>query len=111
MNTRAALSEPDIAAQLLAMGRAARAAQRPLALAPAEQKRAALAAAAAAIRADSAAILSANARDVASARAAGQPESFIDRLTLSAARIEAMADSVRLVADLPDPVGAVTVRV
>ncbi len=53
-------------------------------------------------------ILAANAGDVASARATGQAPAFVDRLTLTDARIEAMARGVRQVAELPDPVGAIS---
>src|SRR6185437_14709918 len=50
----------------------------------------------------------ANAEDVANA--AGQSSAFIDRLTLTPARIEAMAVGVEQVADLPDPVGETITR-
>ena len=90
------------------MGRRARAAARLLALAGAERKAQALHAAAAAIRADGPAILAANAADLAAAKAAGISGSFIDRLTLTPARITAMADSVAMIAGLADPVGEVT---
>ena len=108
MNSRANISEADLLAQLLAMGAAARQAQRPLALAGSDQKRRALECAAQALLADCAGILAANSRDVESARAAGQPNAFIDRLLLTEARVAAMAEGVDLVARLPDPVGAVT---
>jgi glutamate-5-semialdehyde dehydrogenase len=52
-------------------------------------------------------ILAANGRDVAAARADGMAESLIDRLTVDADRVTAMADGVRDVAALPDPVGEV----
>ncbi|MGW1678047.1 glutamate-5-semialdehyde dehydrogenase [Saccharopolyspora sp. NPDC002376] len=52
-------------------------------------------------------ILAANERDVANGRESGMPEGLIDRLSLSAERIEAMADGLRTVAGLPDPVGEV----
>ena len=52
-----------------------------------------------------AAILAANAEDVAAARAKGTPEPLIDRLSLSQSRIEGMAKGIREVAALPDPVG------
>ncbi|WP_265562589.1 glutamate-5-semialdehyde dehydrogenase [Sphingomicrobium arenosum] len=51
------------------------------------------------------AILRANARDVENARAAGKNAAFIDRLALDKDRIEAMADGMRTVAQLDDPVG------
>jgi glutamate-5-semialdehyde dehydrogenase len=87
---------------------AARAAARGLAIAPTEQKNRALAAIEQAIRAGSAAILAANAEDVAEVRATGATAAFIDRLTLTSSRIEAMADGVRVIHDIADPVGAVT---
>ena len=98
----------SLSATLAGIGRAARAAARVLALAPAEQKNRALAAMAAAVRADVTAILAANAEDVAEARKAGTTAAFIDRLTLNAARIEGMAAGIEAVAGLADPVGAVT---
>jgi glutamate-5-semialdehyde dehydrogenase len=52
-------------------------------------------------------ILAANARDVAAARDAGTAEGLVDRLSLSEARVAAMADGLRHVATLPDPVGEV----
>ncbi|MFG1346036.1 glutamate-5-semialdehyde dehydrogenase [Xanthobacter autotrophicus DSM 431] len=92
------------------MGRRARAASRVLALAAPEAKTQALNAAAAAIRAAAGEILAANAEDVAKAKADGMAGSFLDRLTLTPARIEAMAEGVEQVALLPDPVGKVTER-
>ena len=52
-------------------------------------------------------ILAANALDVAAAREAGQSESIVDRLALDPARVAAMAQGVRDVAALADPVGEV----
>jgi glutamate-5-semialdehyde dehydrogenase len=52
-------------------------------------------------------IVSANAVDVANARAGGLSEAMIDRLTLTPARVTAMADGLRQLAALPDPVGDV----
>jgi glutamate-5-semialdehyde dehydrogenase len=52
-------------------------------------------------------IVAANAVDVNNARAAGQTEAMIDRLTLTPSRIEGMADSLRQLAALPDPIGDV----
>lgn len=100
-------SETDVAGVMLALGRAARAAQRSVMLAPTDQRDAALRNAAAALRADAAGILVANAEDVADARVKGQPAAFIDRLVLNPSRIEAMAAGVEEVATLPDPVGKV----
>ena len=52
-------------------------------------------------------ILAANADDVAGGREPGSPEAMIDRLTLTEARVAAMADGLREIAALPDPVGEV----
>lgn len=82
----------------------ARAAARILAIAPESQRNEALRAAAESLRRHSADILVANARDVASSKASA---AFIDRLTLTPARIEAMAKGLESIALLPDPVGRV----
>jgi glutamate-5-semialdehyde dehydrogenase len=103
----APMERSKLAADLRAMGQAARAAARVLARAKAEVKTAALHAMAAAIRANAADILAANAADYAEARIGGQSAAFLDRLLLTPARIAAMAQSVDDIADLPDPVGAV----
>jgi glutamate-5-semialdehyde dehydrogenase len=88
---------------------AAKAAARKLAAVPAETKDRALLAAAGRIAAASAAILAANAADVADARhfvEKGEMEhSLLDRLALDEAKVTAMADGVRAVAALPDPSG------
>ena len=97
----------DVAAAMAEIGHAARAAARVLALAPTEQKDRALKAMAAAIRAQRADILAANAEDVADARAGGAASAFLDRLALNEARVEAMAAGIELVAALKDPVGAI----
>jgi glutamate-5-semialdehyde dehydrogenase len=70
-------------------------------------KDAALLAMADALEARSAEVLTANAEDVAAARDAGTSEALIDRLALTPDRVTAMADGLRHVATLPDPVGEV----
>jgi glutamate-5-semialdehyde dehydrogenase len=90
------------------LAQAARAAARALAIAPTEQKNRALAAMERAIRAGEALILAANADDVAEVRANGATSAFIDRLTLTPSRVSAMADGIRVIHDIADPVGAVT---
>ncbi|MET3963284.1 glutamate-5-semialdehyde dehydrogenase [Marmoricola sp. OAE513] len=85
----------------------AREAANVLALATRSTKDAALEAMAAALVASSAEILTANAADVASAEAAGTPAHMIDRLRLDDSRIAGMAQGLREVAGLPDPVGTV----
>ena len=52
-------------------------------------------------------VLAANAEDVAAGREGGTSEAMLDRLSLTTARVEAMADGLRHVATLPDPVGEV----
>ncbi|TCZ51426.1 glutamate-5-semialdehyde dehydrogenase [Roseicella aquatilis] len=96
----------DESARLLeTAARAARAAAGVVARAPRPAKDAALRGAAAALRARSAGILAANEADVAGAP--GLSAAYRDRLTLTSARIEAMAKGLEEVADLPDPVGHV----
>ena len=92
---------------MLDIGRAARGAAKILALAPAEQKNAALMAMAAELRKAATEIAAANAVDLKAAAARDLKASFIDRLTLTPARIEAMARGLEDMAALPDPVGEV----
>ena len=103
----AAVDTAGIEPAMLAIGTAAKAAARRLALASTQEKNAALDAVAKAIRASEQRILDANADDLADARRQGMAGSFIDRLTLTPARIEAMAEGVEVVRDLDDPVGTV----
>ena len=100
----------DLGALMGDLARAARAAARTLALSSTEQKNRALDAMARAIRADAATILAANAEDVAEAKADGANAAFLDRLSLNVKRVEAMAEGLEIVRDIPDPVGAVTER-
>src|SRR3974390_1910526 len=97
----------DLASVMAGIGRDARAAARVLALAPAAQKTKALARMAAALRADAKRILAANADDLAEAQKNGVSGAFLDRLTLSDSRIEAMASGIEVIRDLADPVGTV----
>src|SRR6202011_3352684 len=55
-------------------------------------------------------ILSANARDMAAAKANGAASAFLDRLVLDSARVEAMAKGLDAIAALPDPVGRILAR-
>ena len=89
------------------IGKRARKAAHVLALAPSAQKDKALLAMAKAIRGTAREILAANEDDVTEAKAAGISGSFLDRLTLNPARIEAMAKGLEVVARLNDPVGKV----
>ncbi len=92
------------------LGTAARAAAKVLAVASPEQKNKALTAMAAKIRRSAADILSENARDLENARAKDLKGSFLDRLTLNEARLEAMAKGLEEIAALPDPVGQVMAK-
>jgi glutamate-5-semialdehyde dehydrogenase len=97
----------SLTATMREIGRAARSAARALALAPPAQKNRALAAMAKAIRGSRAAILAANAQDRAEAEAGGASAAFLDRLSLDAERIEAMAAGLDVIRKLKDPVGTV----
>ena len=92
---------------VLAVARRARVAAAALAPLTRAAKDAALLAMADALVADSERILAANAEDVAAGREAGTAESLLDRLALTEDRVRAMADGLRHVATLPDPVGEV----
>jgi glutamate-5-semialdehyde dehydrogenase len=97
-------------ALMLDIGRRARAAARPLGLASAERKHAALIGMAQAITRRSSLILDANAIDVATVEAEGMAGSFVDRLRLTEGRLRGIVDAIRTVAELPDPVGRVSER-
>ena len=99
--------DPEIPTLMSAMGRRARTAASFLAFASTEAKNLALTAAADAILAEQETILAANADDIVAAKERGISEAFLDRLTLTAQRIEAMALGLREIAALSDPVGSV----
>ncbi len=100
-------NKDDVESIMLEIGRRAKAASRPLAIASAERKHAALIAMADAIVARSQEILSANAIDLENARETGVASAFIDRLTLTEGRIRDMANGIRAIAEFKDPVGAI----
>ena len=93
-----------------ALGQAARTSARALALASTEQKNKALRAMAAMLRRSAANISAENARDLEAAKTKNLKASFVDRLTLTPARIEAMATGLEEIAALPDPVGTVLTK-
>ena len=97
-------------ATMAATGRAAREGARALRLSEASQRTTAIRAMADAIREDAAAILEANLEDQAAARANGLSGPMLDRMMLDAGRLEAVADGVAAVADIPDPLGVETQR-
>ncbi|GMV68354.1 MAG: gamma-glutamyl phosphate reductase [Pseudomonadota bacterium] len=98
----------DLAAYMQTVGQTARQAGRTMARAATQAKNAALEALAAQIERDAAVLLEANREDLAHARAAGLEPALIDRLTLDERSVAAMADGVRQIATLPDPIGAIT---
>jgi glutamate-5-semialdehyde dehydrogenase len=89
------------------VARRARVAARELAILSTETKNSALHAAADNVLRDAAAILHANAEDLAAAKAAGTSEAMLDRLALNPNRIDGIAAGLRQVAGLPDPIGEV----
>lgn len=107
MLERVAQTADSLEQLMLDIGRNAKAAARPLATASTTQKNRALEAMATAILAAEADILAANAADLEKVRDSGLQPSFIDRLTLTKERIAAMAQGIREVAELKDPVGEV----
>lgn len=97
----------NIPALMKSMGQAAQAAMLELALATTDAKNLALIEGAKAIRERKAQIQAANEQDVAQAKAKGLTPALLDRLVLNDSRIEAMAQGLEAVAELPDPVGRV----
>ena len=90
------------------MGIAARAAARELARAGSDAKNRALRAMANEIRARAAELLRANREDVEGAKRAGRDGAFVDRLALTPAALEQMAEGLEQIAELEDPVGRIT---
>jgi len=97
----------DVRALVEAKARAARDAARALALCPTKIKNDALVLMAGGLVEKTAALLEANRADVERARSRGVARAFLDRLALSEARVEEMAQGLRETAALPDPVGTV----
>ncbi|BCN69502.1 glutamate-5-semialdehyde dehydrogenase [Prescottella equi] len=103
----AATDSGDTRQEVHDAARRARVASRALALLTTAQKDAALQAAADAVVTATDAVLAANAEDIETARAAGTEDSLLDRLRLTAARVEGIASGLRQVAGLADPVGEI----
>jgi glutamate-5-semialdehyde dehydrogenase len=99
------MTDSEIQSAILDMGRRARAASRALVNLTSDQKNAILHAMADEIMARQEDILAANALDLGRAEQNGLSKAMIDRLTLDPKRLKAIADAVREVATLPDPVG------
>jgi glutamate-5-semialdehyde dehydrogenase len=108
MSTKAEAMTIDIPAYMQAVGRRARAASRVIGRAETRQKNAALLAIATAIETSRERLKSENGMDLAAGRQAGLDEALLDRLELNAARIAAMAQGLREIASLPDPVGGIS---
>ncbi len=98
----------DIPAYMAHVGRAARATAAVMAAAPSAAKSAALLALARHLRAGTAALATANAQDIAGAQAAGLDAPLLDRLKLTPAIIETVAQGCEQIAAMPDPVGEIT---
>lgn len=95
----------DLAQQIEEMGRAAKVAARKLATISTLVKNSALLLAASQLREQGKTLLVANAQDVTVGKTNGLSSAMLDRLTLTPARIDAMAKGLEIIADLPDPVG------
>ncbi len=102
------LKDHDIAEQLLGIGQAAREASRVMAAAETNAKNAALLIMAEAIEAERDQLMAANAKDMKAAQERNLDAALLDRLSLTHERIQSMADGVREIAALSDPIGAIT---
>ncbi|NTS32510.1 glutamate-5-semialdehyde dehydrogenase [Phyllobacterium sp. BT25] len=100
-------AKTTVADLMAEIGRKARVAAQPLAIASPDKKTAALNAMARAIERRQAEILAANREDVANGVTAGMSTAMLDRLTLDEKRIACIAESIRTIAALPDPIGTV----
>jgi glutamate-5-semialdehyde dehydrogenase len=98
----------DVQTYIHGVGRQARAAARLVARADTATKNRALKAMAAALLRDRKRLLEANGRDVAAAKAQNLDAAMVDRLTLTPRSITAMADGLRQIAALPDPIGRIS---
>src|ERR1035437_4855158 len=99
--------DPEIIAHVAALAAAARRASRHLAQLPRSGKDAALRAMADGLDSASAEIIAANDKDIARGRAQGLAQGLLDRLRLDHDRVRAVAQALRNLAGLPDPVGEI----
>jgi glutamate-5-semialdehyde dehydrogenase len=97
----------NISRMMTALGESARASAATLAITSGEQRNAALAAAAAALRERSSEIVAANRQDMAVASERSLTRAMLDRLMLNRERVEAMAEGIEIIIGLHDPVGRV----
>ena len=98
----------DIKQYMKTVGQQARAASRLMAQADTNAKNRALENIATAILLNSAKLIAENAKDVASARANGLDAASVDRLTLTEKTVQSMAEGLRQIAALPDPIGGIS---
>jgi glutamate-5-semialdehyde dehydrogenase len=98
----------DIQSYMHSIGRAARSASRAMAKAQTGAKDDALLAMAQAVERDIARLLEANRKDVEAARTKGLEAAIVDRLMLTPKSVSAMAEGLRQIAQLPDPVGEIS---
>ena len=103
-------TDVTLTAEMLAMGRRARAAGRALALAGPGTRTLAISGMATALRARSDNVLSANAADLADAAAKGMAAAMMDRLALDPKRLDGVIAALESIASIPDPVGVETAR-
>ena len=101
------MNETDIESYMSVLGQRARRASRALARATTAEKNAALEAMAGGLDAQRAALVEANARDLAAGREKGLDAALLDRLELTPARIDSMIEGLRQIDSLPDPVGEI----
>ena len=94
--------------EIVALAREAKGASVKLATTTADERNGALAAMAAALREHAAEIVTANGADMDAAREAGTSEALLDRLMLDEGRVNAMADALDELRELPDPLGVVS---
>jgi glutamate-5-semialdehyde dehydrogenase len=102
------VTSTDLQAAIAHMGSLARAASRALAASPVAARNAALRALARRLREAGPSLAEANRRDLDAARGAGLAAPLLDRLTLSAAIVETVAQGCEQIAAMPDPIGAIT---
>jgi glutamate-5-semialdehyde dehydrogenase len=103
-------TDSTLEADMLALGRKARAAARDLGLAPPETRTRAIAGMAKALKARSAEVLKANAADLEAAKAKGMASAMMDRLALDEKRLDGVIAALEKIAAIPDPVGIETAR-
>lgn len=108
MNANIEISSAEVNAYISSLGQAARKASRAIGRASTEQKNHALNAIASQIMSNMETLTAANVLDLNAGRAKGLDAALLDRLELTEERITAMAEGLRQIATLPDPIGVIT---